>query len=90
MKNNETHKDVEFIVSADGVEQTFRTFDKALLHAFSVAIREGAVTLDVLVYSEEGAEWFQGEEGVQRHQEDPEASVFQRFEIAVADLGQVA
>ncbi len=90
MTKSDTHRDVEFIVSAGDTEQTFRTFDKALLHAFSVSLAEGEVTLDVLVYSEEGAEWFDGEHGVERYESDPEASVFQRFKIAVADLGQVA
>jgi hypothetical protein len=90
MTRSETHRDVEFIVSAGDTEQTFRVFDKALMHAFSVALAEGEVTLDVLVYSEEGAEWFNGEAGVERYESDPEASVFQRFKISVADLGQVA
>ena len=90
MTKSETHRDVEFIVSAGDIEQTFRTFDKALLHAFSVALAEGEAKLDVLIYSEEGAAWFDGDAGVERYEADPEASVFQRFKIAVADLGQVA
>jgi len=87
---SDTHREVEFIVSAEGVEQTFRSFDKALAYAFSVGLNSTEVTLDVLVYGEEGAEWYGGDDAVERYADDPEASVFQRFKIHVSDLGRVA
>lgn len=87
---NETNRDVEFIVSAAGVEQTFRMFDKALAYAFSVGLHGSEVTLDVLVYSEDGAQWYGGDDAAERYADDPDASVFQRFKLRVADLGQVA
>ena len=89
MTRTETHRDVEFIVSAGDTEQTFRGFDKALMHAFSVALAEGEATIDVLVYSEEGAHAFGGDDAVEEYQEDPEASIFRRFEIRVNDAGRV-
>jgi hypothetical protein len=89
-ESGEEHPDVEFVVSADGVERTFGLFDEALSFAFSVALKEPKVTFDVLVYSPEGAEWFGGEDAVTSYEEDPEASVFQRFELQVTDAGRVA
>jgi hypothetical protein len=84
-----THPDVEFVVSTDGVEQTFRSFDKALANAFSVGLGAGEVTLDVLVYSTAGADWYGGDDAVEHYQEDPEASVFNRYKLRVLDLGLV-
>jgi hypothetical protein len=83
------HPDVEFVVSTDGVEQTFRSFDKALTYAFSVGLGAGEVTVDVLIYSEEGAEWYGGDDAVERYQDDPDASVFNRYKLHVADLGLI-
>ncbi len=86
----EAHTDVEYVVSAGRIERAYTTFDEALISAFSVALSEGATNLDVLVYSEEGAEAFGGESSVEEYREDPEASVFRRFEIEVRDVGRVA
>jgi len=47
------------------------------------------VNLDVLVWNEEGAEWYGGDDAVERYREDPEASVFERFEIKVNPVGMV-
>jgi hypothetical protein len=86
----ESHPDVEYVVGAGGSERAYASFDEALASAFSVALSEGTLRLDVLVYSEEGAEAFGGDSAVDEYREDPEASVFRRFEIAVRDLGRVA
>jgi hypothetical protein len=88
--SGESHPDVEFVVSADGAERSFETFTDALEFAFSIGVGEPEVTLDVLVYSEEGAEWYGGDEAVRTYQEDPEASVLQRYQIRIANLGRVA
>jgi hypothetical protein len=86
----ETHPDVEYVVAAGSSERAYASFDEALASAFSVALSEGTMRLDVLVYSEEGAEAFGGDSAVDEYREDPEASVFRRFEIAVRDMGRVA
>ena len=49
----------------------------------------GKARIDVLVYGEDGADAFGGSEAVDEYREDPEASVFRRFEIEVHDLGRV-
>jgi hypothetical protein len=88
-QQHDEHADVEFVVSAGDVERTFGVFDEALSFAFSVGLEEGEVTLDVLVYSPEGAEWFGGEEAVAQYEENPDAPVFQRFELKITDVGRV-
>jgi hypothetical protein len=85
----ETHPDLEYVVDAKGVERAYSSFDEALSAAFSLALSEGKTNLDVLVYSEEGAEVFGGDSAVEEYQEDPEASIFRRFEIQVRDVGRV-
>jgi hypothetical protein len=87
---SETNPDLEYVVEAAGIERAYTSFDEALSYAFSVALSAGRTNLDVLVYSEEGAEAFGGQSGVEEYREDPEASVFRRFEIEVRDLGRVA
>ncbi|MDX2087852.1 MAG: hypothetical protein SFX73_08380 [Kofleriaceae bacterium] len=84
------HPDVEFVIDVRGTQRIYSTFDEALSTAFSMAVSTGKANLDVLVYSEEGAEAFGGETAVEEYREDPEASVFRRFEIRVNDLGRLA
>jgi hypothetical protein len=86
----EGHPDLEYVVEARGTERVYTSFDEALSYAFTVALAAGKTNLDVLVYSEEGAEAFGGESAVEEYQDDPEASVFRRFEIEVRDVGRVA
>ncbi len=85
----DTHQDLEYVVSVRGAERAYPTIDEALIQAFSVALSEGTACLDVLVYSEEGAETFGGDDAIEEYKEDPDASVFRRFEIKVQDLGRV-
>ncbi len=84
-----THRDLEYAVQAGEVARHFRTFNEALFFAFSAALNEGKVVIDVLAFSEAAAQAFGGDAAVQEYREDPEASVFRRFEIAVADVGRV-
>jgi hypothetical protein len=86
----EGHPDLEYVVEARGIERAHASFDEALSYAFTIAVSEGKTNLDVLIYSEEGAEVFGGEAAIEEYREDPEASVFRRFEIEVRDLGRVA
>ena len=85
----EAHSEVEYVVEADRAERAYPTFDEALIYAFSVAMSAGQTRIDVLVYGEQGAEAFGGRSAVEEYRENPEASVFRRFEIEVRDLGQV-
>lgn len=87
-----THNEVDFAVDdASGRERTFKTFDEAAGFAVSLAAsgQPSTVNLDVLVWSEDGAEWYGGSDAVDRYNEDPEASVFDRLEITVNYVGRV-
>jgi len=85
-----THKDVEYAVDdLSGKQHTFRKFDEAAGFALNVAISRGRANLNVLVYSKAGARAVMGDEGVAMYEEDPEASVFERFEIRVNNAGRV-
>lgn len=85
----DSHSDVEYVVAADGTERAYPTFDGALSYAFSVALSVGKTNIDVLVYSEDGAEAFGGHDAVLEYREDPDASIFRRFEIESRDLGRI-
>jgi hypothetical protein len=87
---SEQHPDVEYVVDVAGNQRVYTTFDEALATAFSMALASGGSNLDVLVYSEEGAEVFGGDSAVEDYREDPEASVFRRFQIRVTDVGRLA
>ena len=88
----ETHHDVEFAVDDESDrERTFEDFDTAAGFAVAVALSTGKrVHLDVLIYSEEGADFYGGAPAVEQYEEDPEASVFERFEIRAENLGRVS
>ena len=86
-----THPDVEYAVNdASGKERIFKTFDEAAGFAVGIALSRGETDLDVLIWSEEGAEWYGGDDAVEQYNEDPEASVFERFEISVNAAGRVS
>jgi hypothetical protein len=82
-------KDVEYVVVVGKSERVFTDFEEALTYAFAAGLGVGKVVLDVLVYSEEGARAFSGDEGVAEYKDDPEASVFRRVEITINDMGRV-
>jgi hypothetical protein len=85
----DSHSDVEYVVEAEGAQRAHSSFEDALTYAFSTALTAGQVHVDVLVYSEDGAEAFGGDTAVEEYREDPDASVFRRFQIEVRDLGRV-
>jgi hypothetical protein len=91
MARKETHPDVEYAVDDyEGRERVFKRFEEAAGFAVSVALSgRGEVNLDVLVWSEDGAEWYGGDDAVEQYNEDPEASVFERFQIRVNPVGRV-
>lgn len=80
------HNDVEYAVD----DNYYPSFEEASTAAMLKAVSCGEAIVDVLVYSEEGARHFGGEDAVERYQEDPEASVFERLEIKVNNVGRVA
>ena len=91
MESNGCHEDVEFAVNdASGQERVFRTFGEAAGFAVSVAASRGGAHIDVLVWSANGARAYGGDDAVITYNEDPEASVFERLEIAVNPVGRVA
>ena len=91
MARAKTHADVEYAVDDEsGKEHIFKTWDEATSYALSVAMSRGESTLDVLICSEKGANWYGGSEAVDWYNEDPEASVFERFEIRVDSVGMVS
>ena len=88
---SDTHPDVEFEVSDEAgfTRKTYKTYDEAVRDAFDMAVSTGGANLDVLVWSEEGAEAWGGDDAVEQYNEDPEASVFERFELRVNAVGMV-
>lgn len=88
----ESHQDVEFHVSEQDLSRTevFKRNDEALLRAFVIALHRGKAVIDIVVWSEAGARWVGGEDGVASYREDPDASVFERYELAVGYRGRIA
>lgn len=91
MAREKTHPDVEYAVDApDGFEHVFKSFEEAAGLALTTALSgKGKSHLDVLIFSEDGAEWYGGDDAVEQYNEDPEASVFERFEIKVNAVGRI-
>lgn len=85
VNSGRTQRDVEYAVD----DKIFSDFDKAAAFAIQKALSKGAVTLDVIIYSELGAQAFGGDWAVKQYLEDPEASVFDRLEITINDQGRV-
>jgi hypothetical protein len=91
MAREKTNRYVDYAVDdASGKERIFKTFDEAAGFAVAIALsgRE-RVNLDVLIFDEAGAEFYGGDDAVEQYNEDPEASVFERFEISVNAVGRV-
>jgi len=85
------HDDVEYqIESAHGSLSTTSDADEAMVIAMHLAMSSGSAQLDVLVWSEEGARAYGGSDAVDQYREDPEASVFERFEVSINAVGRVA
>ena len=84
-------RDVEFEVSDDQENRvgTYKTFEEAAAVAMDRAISRGSAIIDVLVWSEAGARALGGSDAVERYREDPDASVFDRYEVKVNGVGRV-
>ena len=82
--------DVEFAVDdTSGREHVFKDWDEAAGFALSMAVARGESALDVLIWSKTGARAYGGDDAVDQYNEDPDASVFERFEIKVNAVGRV-
>ena len=83
-------EDVEYAVDdCAGQERIFKDPKEAQAFAVSVAIARGESCLDVLIWSAEEALAYGGSDAVEAYREDPEASVFERYEIRVNACGRV-
>ncbi len=83
---------VEYVVTeTDGGDVTayFNDPKDAAQAVFYLLVSRGRAVLDVLVYSEEGAKAHGGEDAVERYREDPDASVFERFEFYANCVGRI-
>jgi hypothetical protein len=89
---SKSHKDVDFEVSGAASQQalgSFKTFNEAAGVALAHAAVTGGAKLDVIVWNEAGARWLGGDDAVMRYREDPEASVFERYQIKVNAQGRI-
>lgn len=84
------HKDVHFEVEdGSGRNRDFKSFKEAAAFALVMAASGRRTFLDVIVWSRAGARAWGGDDAVERYKEDPEASVFERLEIRVNNMGRV-
>jgi hypothetical protein len=92
MPKKNSHPDVEFLVlGPSGKDKYFKSLDEAAAFIFREAMQGGMWTnLSVLVHSEAGARWWQGDDGVERYRSDPDASVFDQLHVKVQSGGMVA
>ncbi len=90
-KRKTSHRDVQFVVNdAQGKEQIFDKWDTAVVFAAEQSLHQGRpVNLDVLVYSIWGAKWLGADDAAERYRQDPKASVFDRYVIAMGYQGSV-
>lgn len=93
MARRRTHQDVQYeVYDASGrFAHHFDTFDEAAGYAVSEAASEVVtINVDVLVFSKAGAKFYGDDDAVEQYEEDPEASVFERFEISAHYGGRIA
>ena len=90
MARKRGHKDVEFHIDHRTGTKIFKTFAEAANFAVLHALAGSDVDIDVVVWSQAGAKWLSGADGVAQYREDPEASVFERVRVRAWSLGRVA
>ncbi len=92
-QQNENGRIEDVTYSIDDCSGNERCFDdpkEAQAFALSVAMSRGDSVLNVLVHSECGAMAFGGDDAVESYREDPDCSVFERYEISVNCAGRIA
>jgi hypothetical protein len=83
------HKDVEYHVESGGETRVFSEPKAALEETASMAMSRGKAILDVVIWSRAGAKAYGGDDATERYDEDPEASVFERYEFRCNFVGRV-
>lgn len=86
------HEDLEFHVSAG--ESKTRVHDNwkdAVADAAQMSASRGGelAVVDVVAWSRTAAALWAGSHGVELYDEDPEASVFERFEVRARSVGRI-
>lgn len=82
--------DLEYHVETQAGElYVYGDIEDAGRAAFLAALVRGEADVDVVVWSEEGARAYGGDDAVEQYREDPEASVFERLEVRVNNQGRV-
>lgn len=93
-RRSTSHVDVEYHVTdphgKDFVFDNFGAMAGAIL-SDSLSGMDGKYQADVVVWSEAGARFYGGDDAVEQYREDPDASVFERFEVEIKtnNLGRV-
>lgn len=83
------HPDVEYQIGSDHHRRVLNSFQEAAALALRIGMSQGKANIDVIIWSEKGAKHYGGDDALERYREDPDASVFERFEISVNNVGRV-
>lgn len=71
-------------------DKVFTDVAEGAAYAVVMSIRHGQpVNLDIVVYNEEDAQRYGGDDAVEKYREDPDASVFERFTVKAESVGRV-
>lgn len=84
-----THKDVEYHVEGSAATEVFTDPEKAFAAVGHWCIAYGQARLDVVIWSKAGAKAYGGDDAVKEYEDDPEASVFERFDFRCNAVGRV-
>lgn len=84
--------DVEFEVSSGERTQVTSDWKEACRWAVQFSAHRGGemAVIDVLTHSRAGAGMWAGSHGRELYDEDPDASVFERFEVRARSVGRIA
>lgn len=86
-----SHKDLEFHVSAgESKARVHRTWKEAAADAVQMSASRGGemAVIDVTTWSRAAAKAWTGD--TEMYDEDPDASVFERFEVRARSVGRIA
>lgn len=91
MAKTRSHKDLEYHVTTghEGRTQVFKNPKDALAAVAEGCIHSGEAVLDVVVWSASAASFYGGSDAADRYREDPDASVFDRFQFRCNAQGSV-
>lgn len=84
--------DVEYVVSGGrdkSVGKIYDSVNEASAYAMLLLLSTGKARLDVVIHGVEGARKYGGDEAVATYEDDPDASVFERYEFTCNALGKV-